>query len=329
MNDFYQTRRSARAELKNYRFPMSETDFYKILGVSKNATQDEIRKAHRKLSREYHPDRKPGDDAAAEKFKQVQEAHSVLSDSDKRAKYDRFGSAAFQGGQANRGGGGFNDFFGGAGGAQIDLSSLFGGGAGFGDMFGQGGGRQQRPTARKGQDTKVSIDIPFHVAAEGGNHPINMTSGGRQQSLEVKIPAGVQTGSVIRLSGQGQPGQMGGPAGDLLVTIRVASHPYFRREGNNLLVDIPITVAEAMLGGKVDVPTLSEGTVVMTLPPGTSSGAKLRLREKGVADQKTQKHGDLLAVMKIVVPKDIDDESRDLVEQLQSRLSENPRDGIW
>ncbi|MBM79250.1 MAG: molecular chaperone DnaJ [Planctomycetaceae bacterium] len=305
---------------------MSEVDYYKVLGVSKNATADEIRKAYRQLSREYHPDRKPGDAVAAEKFKEVQEAESVLGDEEKRAKYDRFGSATFQqGGRAHPGGAGFGGFDG-----QIDLSSIFGSG-GFADLFGggMGGGPRPSPRPQKGQDAKVDVDVPFQVAAAGGTHPIHLTVGGQSQRLDAKIPSGVQTGSVIRLAGQGHPGQMGAPAGDLLVTIKVAPHPFFRREGNSLLVDVPISISEAVLGAKVDVPTLLEGPVVVTIPPGTSSGAKLRLREKGVPDQKTKQRGDLLVVVKIVVPKEIDDSAKELADQLGQALQHNPRDGMW
>jgi len=175
----------------------------------------------------------------------------------------------------------------------------------------------------------MEIDVPFQVAAEGGSHALGLQRGSNTERITVKIPAGVETGSVIRLAGQGEPGQDGGPAGDLLLTIRVAPHPWFRREGNNILLEVPITPSEAALGAKVDVPTLSEGTVTVTIPPGTSSGMKLRLRGKGIPDRKTKRRGDQFVVVKIAVPKDLDPEARKLFEQLQQTAPQSPRAGLW
>lgn len=301
-------------------------DLYNVLGVARGASQDEIRKAHRKLSRESHPDRNPGDKAADQKFKQVQAAYEVLSDSDKRAKYDRFGHTGGRGG-------------GGAGG-PVDLSDLFGNDADLGSLFaeafgGGGGGRGGfggfggRPGPQKGRDSEASIEIAFNTAAEGGRHGLTLTGQGRREELTITIPPGVSTGSVIRLTGQGSPGSGGGQNGDLLVRIKVSPHPYFRREGSNLLVDVPITITEAALGAQVDVPTLSEGLVTVTVPPGTSGGAKLRLRGKGVTDQKTKQTGDLLAVLKIVAPKELDDRSRELLQEFAELNAIDPRADLW
>ncbi len=312
-------------------------DFYQVLGVSKTASADEIRKAYKKLSRENHPDRKPNNSAAAEKFKQVQEAWDVLGDPQKRQQYDQFGSAFgpggpnFKGGQWRAGtpGGGqvdFGDVFGG----QVDLGDLLGG------MFGGAGGEQVfgrqargRGRAVKEENVEAEIEIPFVVAAEGGQHNLHLDRGGRLETLSIKIPPGVSNGSVIRLSGQGQAGRGGGPAGDLLVTIKVVSHPYFRREGNDLLIDVPITVSEAALGAKAEVPTLAEGPIVVTVPPGTSSGAKLRLRGKGVIDPKTKSRGDQYVVVKLVLPPGIDARTRGLFEQIAAAIPYNPRTGLW
>jgi DnaJ-class molecular chaperone len=266
---------------------MSEHDYYETLGVSRSANQEEIRRAYKKLAREYHPDNKKDDPAAEQKFKEIQEANSVLSDPEKRAQYDRFGSA-FQ--NAGAGGQGFHWSSSGPGGA-VDLEDIFGGGGFdlgslFGGMGGGGRGRQQaRPRPQAGQDVEMEIEIPFHVGVEGGPHglPIRRQNGSVER-LNVKVPAGVDTGSVIRLSGQGQPGQLGGPAGNLRLTVKVAPHPYFRREGNNILLDVPISPPEAVLGTKVEVPTVKEGNVTLTIPPGTSSGAKLRLSGLGAPD---------------------------------------------
>lgn len=311
---------------------MPSKDYYDTLGVSKTATADEIRKAHKKLAKKYHPDANQDDKEAERKFKEVQEAYDVLSDEEKRKTYDRFGSAAFEPGAGFPGGhpgqaGGFRWSGPGGGGGPVDLESLFGAG-GFdpSSLFGGGRGRGR---ARKGEDVEVAIDIPFTVAVQGGGHEVAMDRGGKVERVSVKIPPGVDTGAVIRLAGQGEPGVGGGPAGDLRLTVRVASHPWFRREGTNLLVDVPVTFSEAALGGKVDVPTLDEGRVVVTVPPSTSSGAKLRLREKGVLDRQTGKRGDLFAVLKVVPPTPLTDKARELLAALEKECPKDPRTGLW
>ena len=311
------------------------TDFYAVLGVKKDASAEELRKAYKKLSRENHPDKKPNDAAANEKFKQVQEAWDVLGDAQKRQQYDQFGSAfgpngpQFQQGQ-RRGGAGpadFREMFG----ENVDLSDLLGGmfgsGAG-GSPFGpQAGGRRGR--AAQGENIEADIEIPFVIAAEGGTQDLQLQRAGKLERLCVKIPPGVSTGSVIRLAGQGQVGRGGGPAGDLLVTIKVAPHSYFRREGSDILIDVPITVSEAALGTKVEVPTLAEGLLVVTIPPGTSSGAKLRLRGKGVPDQKTRTRGDLYVIIKLVLPPKLDAATRGLFEQIAAAAPYDPRASLW
>jgi curved DNA-binding protein len=297
-------------------------DFYQVLGVSRNSSDAELKKAHRSLSKENHPDSKPDDKVAADKFKSVQEAYSVLSDSEKRQKYDRFGHAAFEGG---RGGG--SPF----GGGQVDLGDLFGGGGGggfdFGDLF--GGGGRRAPRARKGQDVEATIDVPFNTAAEGGSYSLTVNTSGTPEQITARIPAGVDSGSVIRLSGQGHPGMGGGPNGDLMVKIKVAPHPYFRRDGANLLVDVPISLTEAALGAKVDVPTLSEGLITVTVPAGSASGTRLRLRGKGIINRKTNEPGDLYAIIQIVVPKELDDRSRELLEEFAELHPEDLREDRW
>ncbi len=307
-------------------------DYYQILGVKKDASADEIRKVYRKLSRENHPDVKPDDKVASDKFKKVQEAYAVLGDAEKRAQYDRFGHQFHQ-----AGGGRTYQWSGSPGGAgPIDLGDLFGEGVDLGDLFGGyagrggfGGGRRG-PSARpsKGQDLRTDVTVPFLVAAEGGQHELTLHRAGKTERITVKIPAGLTDGSTIRLAGEGHPGAAGGPAGDLLLTVRVAPHPWFRRDGNDLSVDVPITPAEAALGAKVEAPTLTEGRVVVTMPPGTSSGRKLRLRGKGIPDRRTGTRGDLYIVAKIVVPEAATDEQRKLYEQLQS-LDRDPRSGLW
>ncbi|OYW22831.1 MAG: molecular chaperone DnaJ [Planctomycetales bacterium 12-60-4] len=313
---------------------MADSDFYKTLGVARNASADEIRKAYRKLARENHPDAKKDDPAAAELFKQVQEAYAVLSDPEKREQYDRYGAAFHQAGRTPGGKGG-------PGGQTYSWSSSGapGGGFDFNDLFGRsfdfeevlGGGRRGRGGARppaRGTDLEAEVRVSFETAATGGSVDIQLEAGGTSQTLAVKIPAGVDTGSVIRLAGQGQPGRFNGSAGDLLLTVQVEPHRYFRREGANLLVDVPITPSEAVLGAKVEVPTLTEGAVVLTIPPGTSSGMKLRLRGKGIVDPQSKQPGDQFVVVKIVVPRDADDETKTLYRQIAEKEA-SPRTGLW
>jgi DnaJ-class molecular chaperone len=309
---------------------MAELDYYKVLGVSREASADEIRKAYRKLSRQYHPDMKPNDQEAVEKFKQVQEAFEILGDTEKREQYDRYGSA-FQGGrQPGPGPGGRAWGRGPAGGAgPIDLGDLFGGGFDLGDLFGAGRGGARAARPRPGESQSLEIDVPFQTAAEGGSYELHLQRDGKPERITIKIPPGVDTGSVIRLAGQGQPGQHGGPPGDLLVTIRVMPHPYFRREGNNLLLDVPLTFTEAGLGAKVEVPTLSEGKVTLTIPPGTSSGTKLRLRSKGIPDRETKQRGDQYVIAKIIAPQKPNPQAQELLQQLAIAAPQSPRDGLW
>ena len=313
-------------------------DYYQVLGVSRTASKEEIRKAFKKIARENHPDVKPDDSAAAEKFKQAAEAYDVLGDDEKRKKYDQFGENWKHAQEGGFPGGGGGSPFRSGGPVDIDLRDLFGGGGGvdleslFGGMFGGGaGGTRARPQARaqKGQDLKTTIMVPFEVAARGGEHELTLSMGGNIQRLSVKIPAGIESGKSIRLSGQGQPGINGGPAGDVLVTVNVAPHPFFRREGNNLIVDVPVTVSEAILGGKIDVPTLEDSVVVMTLPPGTSSGAKLRLKGKGFLNLKTKVQGDQIVVIKIQVPKGLDDRSIELLQEFTELNPQSVREGLW
>lgn len=312
---------------------MAAGDYYATLGVSKSASQDEIRKAYKKLAREYHPDVKPDDKAAAQKFKEIQEAYSVLGDEKKRQQFDQYGRVFGSGGGPGGFPGGGNPFGGGGAGGAFDLEDLFGGlfggGGGGANPFGGGGARQRRPQVQNGQDIRAEITVPFHVAVKGGEHEITVTRGNSRERLSVKVPPGVNDGQSVRLSGQGHPGQHGGKPGNLMVAIKVASHPWFKREGNNLVVEVPISPSEAALGAKVEVPTLDEGTLVMTIPPGTSSGARLRLRGKGIVDAKTKKQGDELVVVKVVLPAEVSEEQQALYQQLAEIDSRSPRDGLW
>jgi curved DNA-binding protein len=309
-------------------------DYYKTLGVPKTSTADEIRKAYRKLARVNHPDAKPNDATAAEKFKEIQEAYDVLNDAEKRQQYDQFGPDFHRMGPGGpgAGSGGFN-----GGSSQVDLEELFGkGGIDFGQFFGgsMGGGpassgtrRGKRGTAR-GEDVRATVQVSFETAVAGGSVDVRLDRGGAAETLGVKIPAGVGEGQVIRLAGQGSPGGRGGTSGDLLLRIEILPHPYFRREGSNLLLDVPVTPSEAVLGTKVEVPTLSEGPVVVKVPSGTSTGMKLRLRGKGVMNPQTKLVGDQFVVIKIVLPKKISDEDKALYEKLAESGS-SVREGLW
>ncbi|RMF43844.1 MAG: J domain-containing protein, partial [Planctomycetota bacterium] len=240
-------------------------DYYELLGVGRNATKEEIQKAYRKLARKYHPDLNPDDKSAQEKFKEIQNAHEVLTDPEKRKLYDQFGPdfERMGGGARYRhtGGGGpegfsFEDIFGGragGGGANVDVEELFRQFAG-GSPFG-GATRGRRSAARRGSDLTAELTIPFHTAVLGGEASIVVHRGGKSETIAVKIPPGIESGKKLRLRGHGHPGAGGAPAGDLLVTVHVAPHPVFRRSGKNLELKLPITIKEAILGAKVDVPT--------------------------------------------------------------------------
>jgi DnaJ-class molecular chaperone len=296
-------------------------DFYETLGVKHGASDDDIKKAYRELARQYHPDRNPGDKQAETKFKEVQEAYDILSDKDKRAQYDRFGfvgpTSGFGGGPSGHGPGGFS--FQGmegmdAGEAADIFRRFFGGNVGdMSDLFGGASGRGGRRSRRAApvQDVESEVTIPFQTAVIGGTVALQVD--GRQ--IDVKVPAGIAEGQALRLQGQAPGG------GDLKLKVRIAAHPYFRRDGNDLILEVPLSLSEAVLGTKVDVPTLSGEKLSVRVPPGTSSGARLRLRGQGV------KGGDQYIEIKIVVPAADDEKSRQLMEEFAKLHPQNPRAG--
>ena len=306
-------------------------DHYQMLGVPKSASAEDIRKAYRELARKYHPDLHPDDDAAKEKFKKVQTAFDVLNDPSKREMYDRYGSS-FEGvgaggpggGWAGGGGGGRGPFPGAGGfpgGGEIDLESLFGGAGGFADMFrGAGGGAgagsgaggragrgRKRATQVPGEDLTARIEVPFKLAIEGGKTDVRIDRDGKAETISVTIPQGLPDGARMRLRGQGLPGSGGGPAGDLLLEVGVESHAVFRRDGDTLELTLPVSLAEAIEGAKVDVPT-PWGTISLRIPAGTSGGRKLRAAGMGVRHSNGAK-GDLIAEVQIMLPESADPES--------------------
>jgi curved DNA-binding protein len=285
-------------------------DYYQVLGVPRTASAEDIRKAYRDLARKYHPDLHPEDDAAKEKFKQVQTAFDVLNDTSKREMYDRYGSS-FEGvgsgsgpGWSPQGGGPFPGGGGFPGGGQIDLESLFGG-AGFGDLFGgaksaRGSRGRRRSQQIPGGDIDAAIRIPFRLAIEGGKTDVRVERESAAETISVTIPQGLPDGARMRLRGQGLPGSGGGPAGDLLLTVRVDPHPIFRRSGDTLELSLPVALSEAMAGAKVDVPT-PWGTITLRIPPGTSAGRRLRAAGMGVRHANGAR-GDLVAEVQILLP---------------------------
>ena len=348
---------------------MSKKDYYEVLGVSKTASDDEIKSAFRKLAKKYHPDVCKEPDAEA-KFKEVQEAYAVLSDSNKRKQYDQFGHAAFDGSQ----GGGSYDF------GDMDFSDIFGDlfGGGF-SSFGFGGRNSNRKT--KGRDSVLRVNLTFEEAIFGCEKDINVTvdescdecngKGGKgektcsrchgsgtvtaeqrslfgtfmtrttcpdcngkgstyettcsncrgtgkvrqNKKLSVKIPAGVDTGNQLRMSGKGEAGNNGGPNGDLYLEFNVDEHPIYERQDLDIYLTFPITITEAVLGCKKDVPT-PYGTIKLTITPGTKSGEKYRLRGKGIEDVHSSKKGDMYVVMDIMVPKKLSREQKKLFDEL-------------
>ncbi len=313
-------------------------DYYKILGVSKNASKEEIKKAYRELARKYHPDFNPNDKKAEEKFKEIQEAYSVLSDDEKRKQYDMFGTTGVGAGGTTWGGqeqgfsGGFRYTTRGFGGFDDLFREIFGFGTrgrkrgpeSFGDIF----DFATEDFVEEPRDLEYRILIDFDTAVKGGTREITINTHdmyGRNISerITIKIPPGVNTGTKIRVPGKGAINQRG-QRGDLILRVEVKPHKLFRREGNDIYVELPITFYEAILGTKVEVPTI-DGKATVTIPPGVKNGTKLRLRNKGVTDPKTGKRGDEYVVIKIEMP---DNKSKEFIEEIK-RLKEkypyNPR----
>jgi molecular chaperone DnaJ len=290
-----------------------DKDFYKVLGVSKDVSEAELKKTYRKLSRKYHPDTNPGDAKAEAKFKEVSEAYSVLSDSKERAEYDQM-RAMGPGPRFNPGAGGGQGFPGGFNGANM-------GGAGFEDVFANlfgGGGFNRGP--QKGADLSMSSTLDFIDGVKGTQLKVRLSGG----ETTIKIPAGVLDGQKIRIAGKGQQSPNGGPAGDLIISVIVKPHPVFTRDGMNLRLTVPVTYSEAVLGATIQVPTLGGEPVKLKVAPGTPNGRVLRVKGRGVVTAKAE--GDLLATVEIAVPSHVSDKAKHALEAFEELLpDEDPR----
>ncbi|MCY4584502.1 MAG: molecular chaperone DnaJ [Bryobacterales bacterium] len=381
-----------------------QKDHYKTLGVPKNASADQIRKAYRRLARKYHPDVNPGDSSAEEKFKSIQEAYGILGDQKKRELYDQYGFYSEPGaypGSRGHGPGGFDfsgfdfsDFARAAGGKAAGSNRGRPWGGGFSDLFSQFFRQDQEQTAAQaqpGEDLEYSVDIDFWDAIKGaklrlnvarhepcpqcrgmgnigqgtiackqcqGSGQVSQTVGAmrfnlacprcqgsgqlrdvcprcsgegrlhRTETVEVRIPPGVQNGSRLRVPGKGNAGQRGGAAGDLYIITRVGSHSVFERKGDDIHVRVPITIPEAILGGSIEVPTIA-GKARLKIPPATSSGKRFRLREKGVLNPRTNRKGDQFVEVKIVVPEVPDEGSKAMMKEFANLNPEDPRNGLF
>ena len=384
-------------------------DYYETLHVERGASADEIRKTYRKLARKYHPDLNPGDKAAEERFKKVQEAYDVLSDPKKRQMYDQVGFYSENGfpGGAGAGGAGtgqpppgmdfsgfdFSDFFTQSGGGHARAET--GAGGGFSDIFSQffrrGGSQEHTQQPERGSDLEYALNIDFWQAIRGTQAKLNITRhevcgtcrgtgeapgtavtcpqcngsgsvsqmagamkfnltcprcGGkgklqnacptchgdgrvaRNETVEVRIPPGAQNGSRLRVPGKGNAGAMGGAPGDLYITTRVEEHPFFHRNGDNIEIRVPVTVTEAGLGAKIEVPTI-DGRTLLKIPPGTENGQKFRLREKGVFNARKNQRGDQIVEVMVQVPKVQDERTKEILRELAQLHPDDPRAEIW
>ena len=343
---------------------MAKRDFYEVLGVSKGASEDDIKKAYRRLARKLHPDVNPGDKAAQKRFQEVQEAYDVLKDAEKRRAYDRFGHSGpgfdprTAGGPQGRSGGfpggfpGGGSFRGGATGGGGGFEGFHFEGGDLGDLFGNlfGGGRRASTGPEPGEDVRGQIEIPFRDAVLGGTASLALrrekpcpTCGGtgrvgknvcttchgegavaESERVRIKIPEGTADGGTIRVPGKGGPGMRGGAAGDLYVNVRVTPHAYFERQGNDIHGVVPITVKEAYSGAEIDVPTI-HGSVRAKIPAGTQGRQRFRLRGKGVKDPRTGTLGDHLYTVRVMVPKTQSPAGTDAATLLDSLYGEDVR----
>ncbi len=315
---------------------MADKSYYDILGVKKDAKEEEIKKAYRKLARKFHPDVNPNNKEAESKFKDLSEAYAVLSDKEKREQYDRLGKEAFSGGNPFQGG--RNPFEGfdfefpgqGRGGARRGGARRAGGSADFrdifSDLFGGGGGFQQGP--QPGGDVEAETTIDFRDAVQGTTLelqiPKQSPTGYSTERTKVKVPEGVADGQRIRIRGKGSPGIQGGPPGDLILLVHVRPHPFFERRGDDIYIELPVTVGEAIRGGEIEVPTI-HGLVRAKIPAGTQGGQTFRLSGKGVKTK--SRAGDEYYKVQIAVPKHVPATLGSAIDEMD-KLTENPREKL-
>ena len=305
---------------------MNDRDFYQTLGVARGADDAEIKSAYRELAKKLHPDRNPGDKKAEERFKDVSEAYTVLSDKEKRGLYDEFGEIGLKEGFDPEAYRAYASAAAGGGMGGPDLSDLFGGGGfvdfNFQDFFDPRAAGRARP--RRGHDLQSEVTIDFREAVLGCEKELSLASpeGGLARKLKVRIPSGVRDGGKIRLPGQGLPGASGGPAGDLVLKVNIRKHSHFWRERGVLHLRLPVTPLEAYEGAKVAVPT-PHGEVQLTIPAGSQTGRKLRLRGKGV--ERKGKAGDLIVHLEVALPVDESDEVKAALETVEKAFAQSPR----
>lgn len=294
-------------------------DLYNILGVAKGSSQKEVKSAYRKLAKELHPDTNPGNDAVAERFKEVSAAYGILGDEKNRGRYDR--------GEIDAGGQERAHFGHGAGAHRGPGGESFGGEDFFSEIFGNfgRGGRRTGPrrnAPQKGRDRKFAVEVSFSEAATGNKRRLTLGAGGR--TLDVTIPPGIEDGKKIRLSGQGDAGRNGGKAGDIMITVQVMPHPVFVREGKNVLLELPVSLSEAVLGARVKVPTV-DGTVNVRIPAGSNTGTTLRLKGKGIGEAKSDARGDQMVRLKVVLPENQDADLKKWVSEWSEGHEYDPR----
>ncbi len=313
-------------------------DFYEVLGVKRDSSREEIKRAYRVLAKKYHPDRNPNDPKAEQNFKEVQQAYEVLGDPKKRADYDQYGEAGV--GRFATDPHGHQVYTWGGGSAVNvedleDLFSAFGGsrGSGRASIFEEfvGGFGRRRPTRRapeRGSDEERVLPLSLEQVAHGATVTVRLRSSdnGQQETIEVQVPAGVLEGQKIRIPGRGRVGQRGGAAGDFYLVCSLQPHPYFHRDGSDLSIELPLTVAEASLGARVEVPTL-DGPVMVTVPVGSASGTRLRLKGRGLPRRGASERGDQFVVVQIVPPRAMTKEQRSAMEQLKQSDPADPRAG--
>lgn len=314
---------------------MARKDYYEILGVPRNATAEEIKKAYRKLAVKYHPDKNPGDKTAEERFKEINEAYAVLSDPEKRKQYDMFGAEGFHQRFTQE------DIFRGFDVGDLFRDLGFGTDDIFSRIFGFSFGKQSRragssfsgfefggfhrtgsdygTSQQKGQDLEIPLQITLEEAARGSQRRVSYPIGDRVETLTVKIPRGIEHGKKLRLAGKGMPGPFGGPPGDLYLRVELLDHPVFQREGKDLTVVREITFSEAVLGTELMVPTIDGKTLSVKVPPGTQPGSKIRVRGYGLPSLKGEQRGDLYVRIKVKVPTTVSRAQRELIERLREQ----------